>query len=49
MGEFTLTDMDRLLALHDAERTFQMDEETFRSFYEQDSPPGLGLPGAAHR
>lgn len=35
MGEFTLTDMDRLLALHDAERTFQMDEEAFRTFYEQ--------------
>ena len=39
MGEFTLTDMDRLLALHDAERTFQMDEETFRSFYEQTARP----------
>jgi RNA polymerase sigma-70 factor (ECF subfamily) len=39
MGELTLTDMDRLLALDDAERTFQMDEETFRVFYEQTARP----------
>ena len=39
MGELTLTDMDRLLALDDAERTFQMDEETFRLFYEQTARP----------
>jgi RNA polymerase sigma-70 factor (ECF subfamily) len=39
MGELTLTDMDRLLALDDAERTFQMDEETFRTFYEQTARP----------
>jgi RNA polymerase sigma-70 factor (ECF subfamily) len=39
MSELTLTDMDRLLALDDAERTFQMDEETFRGFYEQTARP----------
>ena len=39
MGELILTDMDRLLALDDAERTFQMDEETFRGFYEQTARP----------
>ena len=39
MGELTLTDMDRLLALDDAERTFQMDEDTFRVFYEQTARP----------
>ena len=39
MGELTLSDMDRLVALDDAERTFQMDEEAFRSFYEQTSRP----------
>lgn len=39
MGEITLTDMDRLLALDDAERTFQMDEDTFRVFYEQTARP----------
>src|SRR6476659_8140858 len=39
MDELILTDMDRLLALDDAERTFQMDEETFRAFYEQTARP----------
>ena len=39
MGAFTLTEMDRLLALDDAERTFQMDEETFRLFYQQTARP----------
>lgn len=39
MTAFTLSDMDRLLALDEAERTFQMDEETFRSFYEQTARP----------
>lgn len=31
----TLTDVERLGAFEDAERTFQMDEETFRLFYER--------------
>jgi RNA polymerase sigma-70 factor (ECF subfamily) len=39
MAACTLSDMDRLLALDEAERTFQMDEETFRSFYEQTARP----------
>jgi RNA polymerase sigma-70 factor (ECF subfamily) len=39
MTALTLSDMDRLLALAEAERTFQMDEETFRSFYEQTARP----------
>ncbi len=34
MREFTLTDMERLGAFDEAERTFQMTEEAFRSFYE---------------
>ena len=39
MSACTLTEMDRLLALDDAERTFQMDEETFRLFYQQTARP----------
>ena len=39
MRELTLTDMDRLVALDEAERTCQMDEEAFRSFYEQTARP----------
>ena len=39
MSELTLTEMERLVALDDAERTFQMDEEAFRSFYEQTARP----------
>lgn len=39
MRELTLSDMDRLVALDEAERTFQMDEEAFRSFYEQTARP----------
>jgi RNA polymerase sigma-70 factor, ECF subfamily len=30
----TLADIDRLGALNEAERTFQMDEESFRAFYD---------------
>jgi RNA polymerase sigma-70 factor, ECF subfamily len=39
MRDTTLTDIDRLGAFEDAERTFQMTEEAFRSFYEQTSRP----------
>jgi RNA polymerase sigma-70 factor (ECF subfamily) len=39
MSTFTLSDMERLGALQDAERTFQMDEETFRVFYEATARP----------
>ena len=39
MSELTLSEMDRLVALHEADRTFQMDEETFRTFYNQTSRP----------
>ena len=39
MSELTLTDMERLVALDEAERTFQMDEEAFRAFYEQTARP----------
>lgn len=41
MGELTLSDMERLLALQDAERTFQMDEEAFRAFYDDTARPLL--------
>ena len=37
MREATLTDFERLGAFEDAERTFQMNEEAFRAFYEQRS------------
>src|SRR3954453_14106366 len=39
MTEWTLSDMERLSALSDADRTFQMSEEAFRSFYELTSRP----------
>ena len=39
MTEWTLTDVERLSALHDADRTFQMTEEAFRTFYELTSRP----------
>lgn len=35
----TLTDIERVGALDQAERTFQMDEEAFRAFYELTSRP----------
>lgn len=39
MGEFTLTDMERLGAFDEADRTFQMTEDAFRSFYELTARP----------
>ena len=39
MGELTLSDIDRLRALDDADRTFQMTEEAFRVFYGLTSRP----------
>lgn len=39
MREFALTDMERLGAFDDAERTFQMTEEAFRVFYELTARP----------
>lgn len=39
MGELTLTEMERLIALQDAERTFQMDEDAFRAFYDGTARP----------
>src|SRR5215208_8060437 len=39
MTEWTLSDVERLGALNDADRTFQMDEEAFRSFYELTARP----------
>jgi RNA polymerase sigma-70 factor, ECF subfamily len=39
MREVTLTDMERLGAFDEAERTFQMTEEAFRSFYELTARP----------
>jgi RNA polymerase sigma-70 factor (ECF subfamily) len=39
MTEWTLSDVERLSALNDADRTFQMSEEAFRSFYELTSRP----------
>jgi RNA polymerase sigma-70 factor (ECF subfamily) len=39
MSEATLTDVERLSALADADRTFQMTEEAFRLFYEWTARP----------
>lgn len=39
MSSWTLTDVERLTALDEADRTFQMTEEEFRSFYELTSRP----------
>ena len=39
MGEITLTDIERLGALDEADRTFQMTEEAFRTFYELTARP----------
>src|SRR5678816_3749587 len=39
MTEWTLSDVDRLSALNDADRTFQMTEEAFRTFYELTARP----------
>lgn len=39
MAEWTLSDVERLGALNDADRTFQMTEEAFRTFYELTARP----------
>lgn len=39
MRELALTDMERLGAFDEAERTFQMTEDAFRSFYELTARP----------
>jgi RNA polymerase sigma-70 factor, ECF subfamily len=39
MADMTLTDVERLVAFEEAERTFQMDEEAFRAFYELTARP----------
>jgi RNA polymerase sigma-70 factor (ECF subfamily) len=39
MRDLTLTDMERLGAFDEAERTFQMTEEAFRTFYELTARP----------
>jgi RNA polymerase sigma-70 factor (ECF subfamily) len=39
MAEWTLSDVERLSALSEADRTFQMTEEAFRTFYELTSRP----------
>lgn len=39
MIDTTLTDVERLVAFEEAERTFQMTEEAFRAFYEQTARP----------
>lgn len=39
MTDITLSDLERLGALDEAERTFQMDEEAFRAFYDQTARP----------
>jgi len=39
MIDTTLTDLERLVAFEEADRTFQMTEEAFRVFYEETSRP----------
>ena len=39
MTDITLTELERLGAFDEAERTFQMNEEAFRAFYEQTARP----------
>jgi RNA polymerase sigma-70 factor (ECF subfamily) len=39
MSAFALTDRERLLALEEAERTFPMNEDEFRAFYELTARP----------
>ena len=39
MGEIVLTELERLTALDEAERTFLMNEEEFRAFYELTARP----------
>jgi RNA polymerase sigma-70 factor (ECF subfamily) len=39
MSELTLSDVERAGALEEADRTFQMNEETFRVFHEQTARP----------
>jgi RNA polymerase sigma-70 factor (ECF subfamily) len=39
MADMTFTDVERLVAFEEAERTFQMDEEAFRAFYELTARP----------
>jgi len=39
MREITLNDMERLGAFDEADRTFQMTEEAFRTFYELTARP----------
>jgi RNA polymerase sigma-70 factor (ECF subfamily) len=39
MRDITLTDMERLGAFDEADRTFQMTEESFRTFYELTARP----------
>ena len=39
MSDITLTELERLGAFDEAERTFQMNEEAFRAFYDQTARP----------
>ena len=39
MSSFALTDRERILALEEAERTFPMNEDEFRAFYELTARP----------
>src|SRR5688572_2098416 len=39
MTDMTLSELERLGAFDEAERTFQMNEEAFRVFYEQTARP----------
>ena len=39
MSDITLTEVERLGAFDEAERTFQMTEEAFRAFYDQTARP----------
>ena len=39
MSELTFSDLEQAGAVDEAERTFQMDEDAFRAFYEQTARP----------
>ena len=49
MAEWTLSDVERLSALNDADRTFQMSEDAFRVVLRADVAAGLVVSRPHHR